>query len=353
MRRLFLLLGCLILITVTLTCIGKEQEKINVLILDKENQFEKNINNSSLIIGKIDDFCLDSENNIYIADSGFNQVHKFDPEGNYLLSYGKKGQGPGEFMANPLSERLRISTGNDQRIYVYETGNNRISVYESEFKFIKGFSLPIAMRVLDSPSVSSKGDIFLVARIGDKLIQKFDNEMNFITSFLGADEHFRFPFHKPQSNFYFVSEFDLRKKINRKDQIVAVSNYSLNVFIFDADGKMIRKFAVDNNFFIDDFKKQIDSLKKDARRKQGIILPFYLFIDNEDRIILAYYRKELANYELYCYTSEGSLQEVIRFPEKVAPPFQCDKRGNIYAKHLSEEEESLRKYKLSTKKEGH
>ena len=42
------------------------------------------------------DIVIDEQGNIYILDSGNHRIQKFDPEGNYLASFGRKGQGPGE-----------------------------------------------------------------------------------------------------------------------------------------------------------------------------------------------------------------------------------------------------------------
>lgn len=39
----------------------------------------------------------DSKGNIFVLDAGNHRVQKFDKNGNFLLSFGQKGQGPGEF----------------------------------------------------------------------------------------------------------------------------------------------------------------------------------------------------------------------------------------------------------------
>jgi len=40
---------------------------------------------------------FDSDGNMYILDAGNYRVQKLDKEGNFLLTFGRKGQGPGEF----------------------------------------------------------------------------------------------------------------------------------------------------------------------------------------------------------------------------------------------------------------
>jgi hypothetical protein len=83
-------------------------------------------------IGSID---VDSQNNIYVLDSGNHRVQKFDKDGNYLQTIGRKGQGPGEFM-RPINILLDAQ-GN---IYVLEL--RKLNLFDSKGNFIKSFVLP-------------------------------------------------------------------------------------------------------------------------------------------------------------------------------------------------------------------
>jgi len=72
--------------------------------------------------------ALDSEQNIYILDSGNHRVQKFDKDGHYLLTIGREGEGPGEFLRLSsvfiddqdtvyLSDRRRIQIFNNEGVY--------------------------------------------------------------------------------------------------------------------------------------------------------------------------------------------------------------------------------------------
>jgi hypothetical protein len=72
--------------------------------------------------------ALDSEQNIYVLDSGNHRVQKFDQYGHYLLTIGREGEGPGEFMRLSsvfiddqdtvyLSDRRRIQIFDDKGVY--------------------------------------------------------------------------------------------------------------------------------------------------------------------------------------------------------------------------------------------
>ena len=69
--------------------------------------------------------AVDTFGNLYVADSGWSNVQIFNPKGQVLLFFGGRGPVPG-MMKNPLA--LAIDKGN--RIYVGDYLNHRIGVYE-------------------------------------------------------------------------------------------------------------------------------------------------------------------------------------------------------------------------------
>jgi hypothetical protein len=66
---------------------------------------------------------VDKEGNIYVADMSNYRIQKFDKTGKYLLTFGRKGQGPGEFDL-PLNVHLDQSTRNvlvQDQVYTIES----------------------------------------------------------------------------------------------------------------------------------------------------------------------------------------------------------------------------------------
>jgi len=75
------------------------------------------------------DIALDDVGNIYILDSGNYRIQKFDPSGGYLETFGRKGQGPGEF---EIPRSLDIdSKGN---MYISDRGNNCLIILDTKGK---------------------------------------------------------------------------------------------------------------------------------------------------------------------------------------------------------------------------
>jgi sugar lactone lactonase YvrE len=68
--------------------------------------------------------ALDSQGNLYILDTGNHRVQKFGPDGRYLASFGRQGQGPGDF-AYPDS----IDIDGEDLVWVSDPNNQRIQVF--------------------------------------------------------------------------------------------------------------------------------------------------------------------------------------------------------------------------------
>lgn len=90
--------------------------------------FSEGESNSFLSINSI---CSDEKNNLYVADSGWNRIFKFDSNGHSITSFGREGQGPGEFLGDGKPFQLRMSFGNDGNLYILDLGASRINVFSS------------------------------------------------------------------------------------------------------------------------------------------------------------------------------------------------------------------------------
>lgn len=80
---------------------------------------------------KVRDIQVGKNGNIYISDSGNHRVQCFDKNGNYLLTIGRKGEGPGEFNS-PFKLQIDDETGN---IYIND-GFRKIKIFDKEGNYI-------------------------------------------------------------------------------------------------------------------------------------------------------------------------------------------------------------------------
>jgi len=91
------------------------------------------------------DFEVDSEGNIYVfySNKEGNLIFKFDSRGNYLTSFGTKGQGPGEM-------QWIIWTGCDSHdnIIVSDNGNRKILIFANDGSLIEEIRYPAKVGLL-------------------------------------------------------------------------------------------------------------------------------------------------------------------------------------------------------------
>jgi hypothetical protein len=82
------------------------------------------------------DVAVDAEGNILILDSGNYQVKKFDESGRYLSSFGKKGNGPGEFLG-----ATRLDVCPDGEVLINDLAIRVVNIFDSRGRFVRRFSI--------------------------------------------------------------------------------------------------------------------------------------------------------------------------------------------------------------------
>lgn len=95
---------------------------------------------------------IDGEGNIYILDPKAYKIHKFSKDGKYLLSMGRKGEGPGEF-GNAFYFCVDIK-GN---VYLFDSSGMRLVLFDANGKFVKQIKIG---KFLWDFKVDEKGRIF-------------------------------------------------------------------------------------------------------------------------------------------------------------------------------------------------
>jgi len=81
------------------------------------------------------DIAFAPDGSIYVSDGyGNNRVAKFSTEGKFLLDWGRKGDGPGEFNL-PHS----VAVDAEGLVYVADRSNARIQVFDGTGKFLKAW----------------------------------------------------------------------------------------------------------------------------------------------------------------------------------------------------------------------
>jgi DNA-binding beta-propeller fold protein YncE len=81
------------------------------------------------------DVAIADNGDFFVSDGyGNSRVVKFDKDGKFLLAWGKKGKGPGEFN---LPHAVRIDSKG--LLYVADRENDRVQVFDQQGKFVRQF----------------------------------------------------------------------------------------------------------------------------------------------------------------------------------------------------------------------
>lgn len=78
------------------------------------------------------DTAVSSTGELFVSDGyGNKRVHKFSPEGEFLLSWGEAGEGPGQFA---LSHCVRIDK--NDHVWICDRENDRIQIFDTDGNFL-------------------------------------------------------------------------------------------------------------------------------------------------------------------------------------------------------------------------
>ncbi|MDP1992397.1 MAG: 6-bladed beta-propeller [Syntrophales bacterium] len=128
--------------------------------------------------------AIDSANNVYVTDVILHRVQKFDSSGNFITKWGSEGTGIGEFSA-PFD----ISADSLNNLYVVDANNNRIQKFDSSGRHLGQFGTRgTGDGQFDEPigiTIDYRNNIY-IADGRDNRIQKFDQNMRFVAKWRGA-----------------------------------------------------------------------------------------------------------------------------------------------------------------------
>lgn len=86
------------------------------------------------------DIAISKKGEIFVLDSGNSRIQCFSSKGEFLYSFGRQGQGPGELSHYAAT----INILNDENLYLIDNGQKRISIFSTAGDFIKSFKTQYA-----------------------------------------------------------------------------------------------------------------------------------------------------------------------------------------------------------------
>jgi len=313
----------------------------DVVSLEEELSIGETEGREEYMFSELRQVEVDVDERIYILDWEAEHIKVFDKDGKYLMTIGRKGQGPGE-----LNNSSMISISQNE-LMVRES--RRLSFFSFDGKFLRHL-LTKEM----SPTrarFGSQGHFIIEEMLFDPenpryQVKKIDNDMNIICEIVSSPA---FDPRKPYNPFMSYSYW----LIDKDDNIVYGYQADYDLRIYNQDGLLLKRI-----------KKAYDPVEITEEEKEesleglpsgiNVDMPKYhtafyrFFLDDKGRIFVQTYEK-IGEEEIYyhdVFDQEG--RYIAKIPLRMRP-FLC-KKGKLYA--IEDDEEGyqvVKRYKVSWK----
>lgn len=109
-----------------------ERDALKSLIIREELSLCENAKNEQTLLGKIAHVNVDADGDIFISDWDQRRILIFDSKGRYIRSFGRRGQGPGEFL-----NISRVQFDENERPYIVDNLQRRITYFDKNGRILK------------------------------------------------------------------------------------------------------------------------------------------------------------------------------------------------------------------------
>ncbi len=172
------------------------------------------------------------DGNIYVTDTAGSTITVFSPEGAILRTWGRKGNGDGEF-----NEPWGIAVAPDGSVFVADTWNHRVQKFDAQGRFITKWGLfeastePYRFYGPRDIAISPSGDV-LVADTGNKRIQVFDQDGAFLRAF-GSEGTAPGQFREP-----------VGVAVGRDGRVYVADTWNQRIQVFDSSYQPLAQYPV-------------------------------------------------------------------------------------------------------------
>lgn len=229
----------------------------------------------------------DSSGNIFVSDSAWCRIAKFDSSGTILKTFGQAGQGPGD-----LSYPKSFFITNDNKLVVNEIMNRRFQFFDTEGKHLKILKM---YKDYLSLVLNDKGLIFAIPRSFSKqdkphLIEVLDQEGKELRSF-GKPLNFKYDI---------TTNNESNLAINNKGELFVAFLYHPISRKYSQKGELLAEYRINHNYKNRSEKRNLNNqslLAKCERVGYATILNSIKAFDENFYILLNYPRLEILEFD--------------------------------------------------------
>lgn len=316
----------------------------DVFSLEEELSIAQIKGEKELLFSEIRSLAVDEEGRIYALDIKEANVKVFDYNGNYIRTFGKKGQGPGE-LNFPLV--MFITSQNE---IVVEDFRNKLVYFSTEGELIK--SIPITKLGVSGVDIDSQGNIVGLGIVREKEdpryeVKKFDSDSNYLHS-LGSS-----PLPSATPGVFNPFMAVIRHEIYSDDQIICGYPEKYEIKIYNSAGELKKVIMKDYDpveITEEEIKEQTDGIPPDLKLSISKYHSAYgrFLADDEDRIFVMTYERIEGEEGYYYDVFDAEGKFTVKIPLKSRP--HVLKNNQFYT--IEEDEEGyqvVKRYKVTWK----
>ena len=215
------------------------------LTIVKKRQIGELDGSEEFLFVDIADVTLNSKGDIYVADRRLNEIRKFNKDGEYLSTVGRKGQGPGEFQ-----DIRTVSVNRNDDLIVFDGGLGRISVFTDNGEHRETTKkLKVDSWIEPSKIFVTNGSYVFFGKLSNslKLFHEFDRDWMITESHI---------------DYEFID--------NKEFEEINLGFHPGNCFLQNNNNSLYTKYFCDNQIFI--YRNR--ELKKIVSRESDIKKPY-------------------------------------------------------------------------------
>jgi DNA-binding beta-propeller fold protein YncE len=228
---------------------------------DRDGKFVREIGKNSYGFMFAAQVRVDPSDNIWVVDQMTNMVIKFDPQGRLAMLLGRKAEsvpvparpaaGDGSGQPSDLFDRpTDVAWDAAGNVFVADgLGNARIAKFDKDGKFVKSWgkrgTAPGEFANVRSIAVDTQGNVY-AADGGNKRVQVFDNNGNFKTAFANVGNAQALCMTKGPDQVVYVSNSNPPDDIDRDGEIYKMRLDGTMTGKFGRAGKLLKEFGTVN-----------------------------------------------------------------------------------------------------------
>lgn len=278
---------------------------------------------------------IDENNNLYVYDNLQAKIFKFDEDLKLLKSFGRKGNGPGEFSGTGFTYMVVIKIGRDGKLYANDVRVGKMIVFNQNGKYIRDFRYKVGTML--TPIADIHGNVYFTS-VKEGTIDVSNEKQVKLRSFDYDRENFNYLFYKPEPMLMKLTIQNPSTELLMDltlDSKLLIYFQSSSTMVVIKNKKVVNKIRIWPEEALASYKTEIIELLKQNKEKFKKLFP-RLFVDenNDNHFYLQLGKNRKRNINaLYQFNLKGELLKIfyVRLNEPSFTRFELKKKDLFYA----------------------